>query len=46
MIIQLEEAKRELIRLDGDIDELGNAMKIEELKVNIATLEEKTLDKR
>ena len=43
MIIQLEEAKRELIRIDGDIDELGNAMKIEELKVNIAALEEKTL---
>ena len=43
MIIQLEEAKRELIRLDGEIDELGNAMKIEELKVNIASLEEKTL---
>ena len=43
MIIQLEEAKRELVRLDGDIDELGNAMKIEELKVNIVTLEEKTL---
>ena len=43
MIIQLEEAKRELVKLDGDIDELGNAMKIEELKVNIASLEEKTL---
>ena len=43
LIIQLEEAKRELIRLDGDIDELGNAMKIEELKVNIAAQEEKTL---
>ena len=44
MIIQLEEAKRELIKLDGEIDELGNAMKIEELKSNIAVLEEKTLD--
>ena len=43
MIIQLEEAKRELIHLEGEIDELGNAMKIEELKVNIAALEEKTL---
>ena len=43
MIIQLEEAKRELIKLDADIDELGNAMKIEELKVNVANLEEKTL---
>ena len=44
MIIQLEEAKRELIKLDGEIDELGNAMKIEELKSNIEVLEEKTLD--
>jgi len=44
LIIQLEEAKRELLKIDGEIDELGNAMKIEELKVNIASLEDKTLD--
>ncbi|MBE6671575.1 MAG: PCRF domain-containing protein, partial [Ruminococcaceae bacterium] len=44
MIIQLEEAKRELIKIDEEIDELGNAMKIEELRVSVAALEEKTLD--
>ena len=44
MIIQLEEAKLELQRLEGDIEELGNAMKIEKNKEEIAELEKETLD--
>lgn len=42
MILQLEEAIRDLQHIDSDIDELGLAMKIEELKVAVAELEETT----
>ena len=44
MIIALEEAKRKLIALREDIDELGNALRITDLKAKAAELEAQTLD--
>ncbi len=42
MIIQLEEAKRSLGALEPELTELGSALRIEELKTELAELEEKT----
>lgn len=42
MIVALEEARRELIGYRDKIDELGNALRIEEERVAVAQLEEKT----
>ena len=42
MILQLEEAKRKVAELEKDIDELGSALKIDELKVTLADLEAQT----
>ena len=42
MIIQLEEAKRTLNALEPEIEELGSALRIDELKAELAELEEKT----
>ena len=44
MIIALEEAKYKLISLRSDIKDLGNALRIEELKSKIAELEAQTLE--
>lgn len=43
MIIQLEEAKYKLTGFRDNIKELGSALRIEELKKEVAELEEKTL---
>ncbi len=43
MIVQLDEAKRTLLAKKGDIEELAAALKLDELKKEIAELEEKTL---
>ena len=43
MIIQLEEAKRKLQGMRGDIAELGNALKIEKIAEDAEELEQKTL---
>ena len=43
MIIQLEEAKRTLQGMRGDIAELGNALKIEKIAEEAEELEQKTL---
>ena len=43
MIIALEEAKYSLIKLREDIRELGSALRIEEKRETVATLEEQTL---
>ena len=43
MIIEIEEAKYKLTNFRSDLEELGNALRIEELKENAAALEEKTL---
>lgn len=42
MIIQLEDAKRTLQELTKDVSELGGALRIEEIKKELAELEEKT----
>ena len=44
MIIALEEAKYKLMGLRPDIEELGSALKISQLKANVTELEEKTSD--
>lgn len=44
MIIALEDAKYKLIALRDDIKELGSALRIEELRGNVAELEKQTLD--
>ncbi len=44
MIIALEEAKRTLVDMRADIEELGRALRIEELKSRAAELEAQTLD--
>jgi hypothetical protein len=44
MIIALEEAKRRLVALKDDVKELGNALRIEDLKAKTAELEAQTLD--
>ena len=44
MIIALEEAKRKLIDMRGDIKELGNALRIVDLKAKAAELGAQTLD--
>ena len=44
MIIALEEAKRKLIDLRGDVKELGNALRIVDLKAKVAELSAQTLD--
>ncbi len=44
MIIALEDAKYKLIALREDIKELGSALRIEELRGNVAELEKQTLD--
>ena len=44
MIIALEEAKRKLVALKNDVKELGNALRIEDLKAKTAELEAQTLD--
>ena len=43
MIIQLEEAKRTLQGMKGDIAELGNALRIEKISEEAEELEQKTL---
>ena len=43
MIIALEEAKYNLIKLREDVKELGSALRIEEKRETVATLEEQTL---
>ena len=43
MIIQLEEAKRTLQGMRGDIAELGNALKIERIREQAEELEQKTM---
>ena len=43
MIIQLEEAKRTLLGMRGDIAELGNALRIEKISEEAEELEQKTL---
>jgi peptide chain release factor 2 len=43
LIIQLEEAKRTLQGMKGDIAELGNALKIEKISEEAEELEQKTL---
>ena len=43
MIIQLEEAKRTLQGMKGDIAELGNALKIERIREQAEELEQKTM---
>lgn len=43
MIVQLDEAKRTLLAKKGDIEELAAALKLDDLKKEIAELEEKTL---
>lgn len=42
MIIQLEEAKKTMLDLSEDIEELGKALKLEETHKEISELEEKT----
>ena len=42
MIIALEEAKRQLASLEDDIKELGSALKIDEIRAEVAELEEQT----
>ena len=44
LIIALEDAKYKLIALRDDIKELGSALRIEELRGNVAELEKQTLD--
>lgn len=44
MIIQLEEAKIRLKSMEEDIEGLASAFKVDKLKENIKTLEERTLD--
>ncbi len=44
MIIALEDAKYKLTALRDDVKELGSALRIEELRVNVAELEKQTLD--
>ncbi len=44
MIIQLEEAKRALGNLEPEIAELGSALRIDDIKKELAELEEKTAD--
>ena len=44
MIIQLEEAKYKLINMRGDIDELSSALRIEQLKAEIAEDEKLTTE--
>jgi len=43
LIIQLEEAKRTLLGMRGDIAELGNALRIEKISEEAEELEQKTL---
>ena len=42
MIIQLDEAKRDLVALEAEVIELGNALKIESLKEKLAELEDRS----
>ena len=44
MIIALENAKHELQNFRANIEELGNALRIEELKTEVAELEKVTFD--
>ena len=44
MIIRLEEAKYKLQGLEEAVKELGSALKIEKLRENAKTLEEKTFE--
>lgn len=44
MIIQLEEAKQKLERFRADVKELGEALKIEEIKSKLTELEAQTLE--
>ena len=44
MIIALEEAKHTLTNFRADIEELGSALRIEDLRVEAAELEKKTLE--
>ena len=44
MIIALEDAKYKLIAMRADIDDLGSALRIEELKVTAEELDKQTLD--
>ena len=44
MIIALEEAKYKLLKMRDELKELASALRIEEKRVTVAELEEKTLD--
>ena len=44
MIIALEEAKYKLIGMRADIDDLGSALRIDELKLTVEELDKQTLD--
>ena len=44
MIIALEDAKYKLVGMRAEVKELGSALKIDELRVIAAELDEKTLD--
>ena len=44
MIIALEEAKYKLLKMRDELKELGSALRIEEKRVTVTELEEKTLD--
>ncbi len=43
MIVQLEEAKRELLAMKPDITELGQALRVEALAAKVEELEQMTL---
>jgi peptide chain release factor 2 len=44
LIIALEDAKYKLIALRGDVEDLGSALRIDELKTSVTELEKQTLD--
>ena len=44
MIIALESAKRELVDMRAKIEDLGSALRIEDLQGRVAELEQKTAD--
>ena len=44
MIIALENAKRELVEMREKVEDLGSALRIEDLKLRVAELEQKTAD--
>ncbi len=44
MIVALENAKRELIAMEGEVKELGNSLNIEAVRENVSRMEETTQD--